>query len=178
MQAMIFHAARVHRLKSSQTDMQRDLRRFDSPLSDAGKNFRGEVQPGRWRGHRTPLPRIDGLVSFSVARPVGPVNIWRKRHMPQALDRTPKILNRPEPNRAFAETVPGHDLGLQFILLAEEQFLAHSDFADRAEPGTPISSLSWETWRVSRTSTRPLRNSLAAGLRALTDCALAPLLLP
>src|SRR5271170_5325711 len=84
-----------------------------------------------------------------------------------------KIRDRQEADAALSIFRAGQDLGLEFGLLAEEQAFADADLAAGTDQAFPIVGLG-ESWRVSRTSMRPWRNSRAAGLCGLTACARAP----
>jgi hypothetical protein len=59
-------AVGLHREEGSGTDVQGEMGGVDVPGLEFLKDAWGEVQPGRGRGHRSGVPRVDGLVTFAV----------------------------------------------------------------------------------------------------------------
>ena len=97
--------------------------------------------------------------------------------MSQPLDHAKEIVYGSKPYAAFAEVASGCNFGFEFVVFAKEQALSQSDFAARTNQALPfVRSLRYLPGE--QTSTRPFRNSRAAGFRELTGCELAPLLLP
>src|SRR5712691_8472267 len=138
MQPVIFHPFLPDRLECPQSDMQRDLCRFNSSRFHAGQNFGREVQARGGRSHRTFFLGINGLVTLSVSWSVGPTNVRRKRHMADAFDFGKEILHGGEPDAAFSETASGQNFRLQLVLLTEKQALSDSDLSSGAYQALPF----------------------------------------
>src|SRR5215470_4028609 len=81
---MSFNLFRMHRLKRSQPDVQRDLGYLDSPQPDFRQSLRSEVESGRWSRNAPPIPRIDSLVTFAVLQFVLSGNIGWQGDMSKA----------------------------------------------------------------------------------------------
>ena len=110
-QSMIFHAIHVYRLESSEANVKSDLRRFYISISKSIKNLWRKMQPRSRRCHRTAFARVHGLIAVSIAGEIGPIYIWRQRHMPEPLNQTKEIRCRTKPNAALPETPTGYYLG-------------------------------------------------------------------
>src|SRR6266496_523434 len=107
--------------------MQRDLGRIDATRMHTRQDFGREMQTGRGRGDRSPLLRINRLVALAVLRTVLSPDIWRQRHMPDALDGGKEIGQWIEAQNALAKFSAGNDFGSQFV--AKCQPLTDTDLA-------------------------------------------------
>lgn len=135
---MLLHTLAAHRLKSSQSNMQRDLGGFDSALMNARKNFWSEMQSRGRSGHGPTLPRIDRLISLAIARRVRPRNIRRQGNMAYIFESSEEIWQRLETNSAFAEAAARQDFAMQLVPWSKEQALTYADFSSRPDQTFPF----------------------------------------
>lgn len=137
-QPVLLHPLAVHRLKSSQSNMQRDLGSFDPALLNARKNFWSEMQSGSRSGHGSTLARIDRLISLAIARRIRARNVGRERNMADAFDSREEIRNGLETNSAFAKAAARQDFSMQLVMRSKEQALAYSDFSSGPDQTFPF----------------------------------------
>lgn len=74
-------------LERSRSHVEQQVDPSDSARLQGGQEFRSEMESGGWRGDRTGLPGVHGLVSLGVRRFISPVDIWRKRDVAVPFDR-------------------------------------------------------------------------------------------
>src|SRR6266852_4100173 len=116
---VFFYILGMHRLKSSQADVERDLSDLNAPLANARQGRRGKVKSGGGSGNAAGGVgmRIDGLVALSVfgavLQLVWPSNIRREWNVSQLFYRSKEIGYRSEPQSAFTEVAAGDDFGGQ-----------------------------------------------------------------
>src|ERR1700761_3720130 len=106
-----------NRLKSAETNVQRDAGEFNAVSSECCENLRSEVQSGRRCGGRSRLPRVDGLIAFAILWRIGLVlvamNVRRQRHVADAFDDGNEVGRGREAESALAEFSGGKDNGTE-----------------------------------------------------------------
>jgi hypothetical protein len=84
---VLLDAVGLHRLERPDPDVERDAGRLHATRPERVEQLGRQVEPGRRRGDRARLPRVDGLVVLRVAL-VGsasfPVDVRRERRRPDA----------------------------------------------------------------------------------------------
>ena len=96
------------------------------------------MQASGWSGHRATLAGVYGLVTVPVGGGVFARDVRWERDVSGKLQLREEIVHRNEPNLAFAELAARDDLGLKFVMVAEEQLLADADLAARPDEALPL----------------------------------------
>lgn len=135
---MFFDALGTNRLKSSKTDMKRDLDRLDAATMEAGKNFWSEVKACSGRGDGSALVGIDGLIPLTIRGAIFSRDVGRQGNMSNAFDDGEEILHWRESDMTFAEGSTGDHLGFQFVIRAEEEMLSDTDLAAWTDKTLPF----------------------------------------
>ena len=128
-------------LEGSQADVQRDVDSLDVALTDSVEALGCEVKTRSGGCHRSALLGIDGLVALAIAEGIRTSDVGWERDVANAIENSEEIFHARrglEANVALAESGAGHNLGLQFILIAEEEAFADSDFAPGTNQALPI----------------------------------------
>src|SRR5581483_3361293 len=73
-----------------------------------------------------------------VARAVWPINVGRQWHMADLFHHPPEIRQGTKTDGPLTEASAGQDLGLEFVLLIEEQTFPNSDLAPRPDQTLPV----------------------------------------
>jgi hypothetical protein len=147
MEFVIFDLLGVDWLEGSEADLECDFGGLDAALVDSIEDFRSEMQAGGRGCYRSRRLGIDGLIAFAIAGRIGAGDVGRERDVADAIESGEEVvhgLNGLEADMAFAELGAGQDLGLQLILIAEEEALADTDFAARANQAFPINGIRGE----------------------------------
>jgi hypothetical protein len=139
---MLFDRPNPDRLKSSETDVERDFRDFDSSVAQSGEDFRREVQAGGGRGNRASLARVYRLVALPISSPIGARNIRRQRNMAEPFDYAEKVNHGREPDSALPERAPAGHFRLQIARLTEVELLSHSNLAPGTHEALPLIRIS------------------------------------
>ncbi len=82
MHHMRFQCFRANWLKSSQSNVQRQLANFNSPPSNLFDDFRSEMQSRSGGRNRARVAGENGLITFVVRSFVDAINVRRKWYMP------------------------------------------------------------------------------------------------
>ncbi len=141
---VIFDAPDANGLKSPEADVKSDLGGFDSTLTDALENFRGEVKAGGGSGDGAARIGIDGLITIAVTRRIGAGDVGRERDVADAIEGGEEICDRLEADAALAKFCARQNFGLQFVMVAEEEVLAYADFAAGTDEAFPVIGLGGE----------------------------------
>src|ERR1700726_1081162 len=129
---MRFHCFRPNGLKSSQSNVQRELANFNSTLSNLFEDFRGEMQSRSGCGDRARLPGENRLVAFAVGNFVDAINVRRKWNMTQPANLVIhcSTLARRKTQGTLALIAMGDYFDFKFAL-AESHSLANMKFLAR-----------------------------------------------
>ena len=138
MKLVLFDSFYTDRLKGSQSDVEGDFCSLDAAVMKAGQNLRSEVEAGSRGGDRTALAGVDGLVAIAIRRGIGAGDVGWERHVADLFYVDEEIVDRGEADVALAEFAAGDDLGMEFVIIAEEKMLANSDFAAGAHETLPV----------------------------------------
>jgi len=142
MKFVILDAVDADRLEGSEADMEGDFGGLDSALAEAVEGFRGEMKAGGRGGCRSALLGVDGLIAVAIAGKIRAGDVGREWDVSDAVEDREKIVcslkGGLKADAALAEFRAGEDLGLQLILLAEEQALADADFTAGPDKAFPI----------------------------------------
>jgi len=117
---VIFDAFDADRLKSSQTNVKGDLDSFDAALANAVEDLRREMKSRSGRGDGAAMSGVDGLIAIEVAGRIRARDVWRKGHVPDAIEDGIEIADWLKTDSAFTEFGSSKNFGFQFIVLAEK----------------------------------------------------------
>ena len=131
-------------LERAKSDVEGDFRGLDAAIAEAGQNFRSEVEASGGRGDGSALAGVDGLVAVAIGGGIGAGDVGRERDMADLLDAGEEVVDRTEADVALAKFAAGDDLGLEFIVVAEEKVLADADFAAWTHEAFPIVRIALE----------------------------------
>ncbi len=139
-------------LESSEADVQRDLGSLDAALTNSVENLWSEMETGSGRRYRSALLGINGLIALAIAERIRARDVGRERDVADAIEHGEKvivILEEVKANVALAEFSACEDLGLQFIgvqfiLIAEEEAFADSDLAAGTNQALPVVGIDGE----------------------------------
>jgi hypothetical protein len=143
---VVFDAVDADRLEGSQADVEGNLGGFDAALADAVEDGGSEVEAGRGSGDRSGGLGIDGLITLAVGGGIGAGDVGWERNVADAIEESEEIVwigvvrsvERLEADAALSEFGAGEDLGLQIIVLSEEEAFADADLAAGANQALPI----------------------------------------
>jgi hypothetical protein len=125
-------------LEGAEAEVESDFCGLDAAIVEAGQNFRSEVEAGGGGGDGSALAGVDGLVAVAIGGGIGAGNIRRKRDVADRFHACEEVVHRGETDVALAKLAAGDDLGLEFVVVAEEKMLADSDFAAWTDKAFPI----------------------------------------
>src|ERR1700686_1384502 len=120
MNFVVFDALDADRLKSSQSDVECDFRRFDAALADAVENFRGEVEARGRSCYGATLLGVNGLIAFAVAKRIWTRNVGWEWDVSDAIEDGVEIIDWSKAERAPAELGAGNNFCLQVIVIAKK----------------------------------------------------------
>src|SRR6266550_104213 len=102
---MIFDALGADRLKCAVADVQRDLDDRHTAIAKSRQQRCIEMQPRGRRGNRSRRPRKYCLVALAIRRAIVTLDIRRKRHVTDPLDRIVhgRVALRPQADGAASE---------------------------------------------------------------------------
>jgi hypothetical protein len=138
-QHVLFDLLDTNWLEGTESDVEGDFRRLDAAVAEAGKNFRSEVEAGGGCGDGSALAGVDGLVAVAIDGGIGAGDVGRERDVADCFHACEEVVHRGETDVALAKLAAGSDLGLEFVVLAEEKkMLADADFAAWTDKAFPI----------------------------------------
>src|ERR1700757_1205759 len=129
MKLVLFDFFYTDRLEGSQSDVEGHLCRLYAAVMKAGQNLRSEVEAGSRGGDRTALAGVDGLVAIAIRRGIGAGDVGWQRDVADFFYAGEEIVDRSEAYVALAEFAAGDDLGMEFVIIAEEKMLSDADLA-------------------------------------------------
>ena len=138
MKLVLFDFFYTDRLKGSQSDVEGDFCGLDAAVMKAGQNLRSEVEAGSRGGDRTALAGVDGLVAIAIRRGIGAGDVGWERHVADLFYVGEEIVDRGEADVTLAKFAAGDDLGVEFVIIAEEKMLADSDLSPGPDETFPI----------------------------------------
>src|SRR3954462_4666854 len=137
-QMMFFDLFGADGLERAESDMESDFGGLNASLGKLGESFGGEVESSGGSGDRTGFAGVHGLVAVVILGRVRPCDVGRQRNVSNGIDASEKVLDGGETDVALAEFSTGDDFGLKFVMLTEEEMLAHSDLAARTHETLPL----------------------------------------
>ena len=138
MQSVLFNFFHAHGLKSAEADVERDFSGFDSSLMDTVEDLGSEMKSGGGGDNGTALASVYGLVTFAIRRRIRAGDVWGQRDVTDFVHAGKEIWRGCEADVAFAEFAAGDDLGLEFVMVAEEKMFSNPDFAAGSHQTLPI----------------------------------------
>ena len=137
-QGVLFDFFDADRLEGAEADVKGDFRGFDAAVAETGERLRSEMETGGGGGDGPALAGVDGLVAVAITGGIGAGDVGRERDMADLLDAGEEVVCRSEVEVALAKFAAGDDLGLEFVVVAEEKVLADADFAAWTHEAFPI----------------------------------------
>jgi hypothetical protein len=119
--------------------MQSDIDHRGAARATFLQDFVREVQTGGGRGHRAFFTRENGLISFSVGRGIGPLDVRRQRDVPDLLELREQVGRTREADGALAEFTARDNLSFQ--VRSEADAFAHRQFAAGPHQCLPIAAI-------------------------------------
>ncbi len=138
MQLVLFDLLDADWLKCTQSDVESDFCGFDAAVEETGENLRGEVEAGGGGGNRSALPGVDGLIAIAIGRGIGAVDVGRQRDVADSFYAGKEIIDGREADLALTKFAAGDDLGMEFVIIAEEKMFSDSDLSPGSDETFPI----------------------------------------
>jgi hypothetical protein len=144
---VLFNFFDAHWLKGSESNVERDLCRFDAAFMEAGKNFRCEMKAGGRSSDRSALAGVYSLVAVSVGSGVVSCDVWRQRNVANPFLACEKIVDGSEADVAFSKFSSGDDLCPEFVSVTKKKMLADHDLTAGADQAFPVVRFALELTR-------------------------------
>ena len=125
-------------LKCSQSYVERDFCGLDAAVAETGENLRGEVEAGGGSGYGSTLAGVDGLIAIAVGGGIVAGDVGRERDVADPFHAGEEIVDGSEAYLALAEFAAGDDLGMKFVMIAEEKMFADSDLSAGPDQTFPL----------------------------------------
>ena len=162
---VILDSLHAHRLERAKPHVQRDRRALDAARLELVEQPRGEMQAGRGRRHRSGLVCIHRLVPFAIGQVVVSLDVRRKRHVTDALDRVGHGFTAGcgESNRSTAEKVAMEHLALESQTITLEHHLRTGlELLTRMHEGFPLLGIPDARWPDSQAPDQQTLDGAAA----------------
>lgn len=137
-QHVLFDILDTNWLEGAEADVEGDLGGFYATVVEAGQNLRREVKTGGGCGDGSALAGVYGLIAVAIGAGIGAGDVGRKRDVADCFHASEEVVHRGETDVALAKLAAGDDLGLELVLIAEEEMLSDSDLASGANEAFPI----------------------------------------
>lgn len=96
------------------------------------------MEAGGGGGDGSALVGVHGLVAVAIGGGIGARDVGWKRDVADFLYAGEEVIDRSKADMALAKLSAGDDLGLEFVVVAEEEMLAYADLAPWTDEAFPI----------------------------------------